>query len=126
MGMTDLETDFIVQIIGTINAWANQHGYDNDDTLKRMGEWLSAYTNIATCKNYRPTIASLVRSMSDEELAQMMIDIAYENAPIEDGESYMKIPSPIGGYLVDGLIDLHDTDVVVDALREEVEDGNDD
>ena len=72
------------------------------------------------------TIADLIRNMSDEELAQMMIDIAYENTPIEDGETYMRIPSPIGGYLVDGVIDLHDTDVVVDALQEEVEDGNDD
>lgn len=70
------------------------------------------------------TIADLIRNMSDEELAQMMIDIAYENAPIEDGETYMRIPSPIGCYLVDGIIDLHDTDVVVDALQEEVEDGN--
>lgn len=72
------------------------------------------------------TIADLIRNMSDEELAQMMIDIAYENAPIEDGETYMRIPSPIGGYLVDGIIDLHDTDVVVDALQEEVKNGNDD
>ena len=72
------------------------------------------------------TIADLIRGMSDEDLAQLMLDIAYENTPLEDGESYMRIPSPIGGYLVDGLIDLHDTDVVVDALREEVENGNDD
>jgi len=71
------------------------------------------------------TIADLIRNMSDEELAQMMIYIAYENTPIEDGETYMRIPSPIDGYLVDGVIDLHDTDVVVDALQEVVEDGND-
>lgn len=70
------------------------------------------------------TIADLIRNMSDEELAQMMIDIAYENTPIEDGETYMRIPSPIGSYLVDGVIDLHDIDVVVDALQEVVEDGN--
>lgn len=49
------------------------------------------------------TIADLIRNMSDEELAQMMIDIAYENTPIDDGETYMRIPSPIGGYLVDGI-----------------------
>lgn len=120
MGMNDLETNFIVQIIGTINAWACRHGYDNDDTLKKVGGWLSAYTSIATCENYRPTIASIIRSMSDEELAQMMIDIAYENTPIDGGDNYMRIPSPLGGYLIDGLIDLHDTDVVVDALQEEV------
>lgn len=67
------------------------------------------------------TIADLIRNMSDEDLAQMMLDIAYENTPIENGEVYMRIPSPLGGYLAYGIVDLHDTDVVVDALQEEVE-----
>jgi len=66
------------------------------------------------------TIADLIRGMSDEDLAQLMLDIAYENSPIENGETYMRIPSPLGGYLVDGVIDFRDTDVVVDALQEEV------
>ena len=66
------------------------------------------------------TVADLIRKMSDEELAQMMLDIAYENAPFENGETYMRIPSPLGGYLVNGVIDFRDTDVVVDALQKEV------
>ena len=66
------------------------------------------------------TVADLIRKMSDEELAQMMLDIAYENTPFENGETYMRIPSPLGGYLVNGVIDFRDTDVVVDALQKEV------
>lgn len=115
----DIETSFITQIIGTICAWAKLNDYETDDVLERIGEWLLTYTQVATCKNFHPTIANMVRAMSDEELAQMMIDIAYENSPIEDGETYMNIPNPVyGGYLVQGLVDIHDTDIVVDALKE--------
>ena len=117
------EPDFIAQIICTICAWANSHGYDEDDVVAKIGEWLVNYTKIATCKNFQPNAGNVIRAMNNEELAQFMLDIAYENTSIENGETYMRIPSPFGGYLVDGIIDLHDTDVVVEALREVVEDG---
>lgn len=72
------------------------------------------------------TIADLIRAMDDEELAQFLVDIAYDNIK-EHQCTYMNIPSPLGGYLVVGITELTgDTDLVVEALQEEVEDGNDD
>lgn len=62
-------------------------------------------------------IGDFIRKMTDEELAQFLLDIAYENRPIHSNE-LLKITSPFGGYLADGVLDLHDTDIVVDALQE--------
>lgn len=63
-------------------------------------------------------IGDFIRKMTDEELAQFLLDIAYENSPNNSNEP-LKITSPFGGYLVDGVLDFQDTDVVVDALQEE-------
>lgn len=53
-------------------------------------------------------------------LAQFLIDVAHENAaPLENGEVQLRIPSPLGGYLVNGTIDFHDWDVVTEALQED-------
>lgn len=71
------------------------------------------------------TIGDFIRKMSDGMLAQFLIDVAYENAILEKGEVHLIIPSPLGGYLVDGAVDFHDWDVVTEALQEEVDDGND-
>lgn len=65
-------------------------------------------------------IGDFIRKMSDEELAQFLLDIAYENRPTYSNEP-LKITSPFGGYLVDGVPDLRDTGVVMDALQEEFE-----
>ena len=70
-------------------------------------------------------IIDYIRHMSDENLAQYLLDIAYENCPnihLCDG---LGIPSPFGGYLVQGVIDANDTDVVLEKLIEE-EPGEDD
>ena len=72
------------------------------------------------------TIGDFIRKMSDGMLAQFLIDVAYENATLENGKAQLRMPSPFGGYLVDGAIDFHDWDVVTDALREEISDGNND
>ena len=72
------------------------------------------------------TIADWIRAMDDEELAQFLVDIAYDNLK-ETQDKYMNIPSPFGGYLVVGITELtDDTDLVVEALQKEVENGNDD
>lgn len=72
------------------------------------------------------TIADWIRAMDDEELAQFLVDIAYENLK-ETQDTYMNIPSPLGGYLVVGITELtDDTDLVVEALQEEVENENKD
>lgn len=65
-------------------------------------------------------IGDFIRKMTDEELAQFLLDIAYENRPTYSNEP-LKITSPFGGYLVDGVPDLRDTGVVMDALQEEFE-----
>lgn len=66
------------------------------------------------------TVREVIKNMSDEDFAQFLLDIAYENSPVHYHEP-LRIPSPFGGYLVDGVLDFRDTDVVVDALQEEVE-----
>lgn len=75
--------------------------------------------------DYRVRIVDYIRHMPDEVLAQFLLDIAYENCPnihLCDG---LNIPSPFGGYLVQGVIDVNDTDVVLEKLIEE-EPGEDD
>lgn len=64
-------------------------------------------------------IIDYIRYMPDEDLAQYLLDIAYENSPNMHLCDGLDIPSPFGGYLVQGVIDSHDTDVLLDALIEE-------
>ena len=65
------------------------------------------------------TIGDKIRSMSDEELAEYLIDIAYDNVGDDLGNLYLTIPSPFGGYIAVGLIDSGDMDILVKALKED-------
>ncbi len=72
------------------------------------------------------TEGDVIRNMSDGRLAQLLINIAYENAaPLENGDTPLKIPSPLGGYLTEGTIEFNDYDIITEALRKEVPDGYD-
>ena len=66
-------------------------------------------------------IIDIIRHLPDEELAEYLLDIAFENSRTSDA---LRVPSPLGGYLTRELNYLSDQDVLLDALIQE--EGEDD
>ncbi len=63
-------------------------------------------------------IIDIIRHLPDEELAQYILDVAFENSPETGDEPVLRIPSPLGGYLTREIA-FHETDILLDALIEE-------
>ena len=45
--------EFIVEIVTEIAEYAREHNYDIDDTIRSMGEWLIALTDISTFEHFK-------------------------------------------------------------------------
>ena len=60
-------------------------------------------------------IIDIIRHLPDEDLAEYLMDIAYENCEKSDE---LRFPSPLGGYLTREISFL-DKDVLLDALIQE-------
>ncbi len=75
----------------------------------------------STWKGRDMRIIDIIRHLPDEELAEYLMDIAFENSKTSDA---LRFPSPLGGYLTRELDYLQDSDTLLDALIQE--EGEDD
>ncbi len=108
-----IEEEFLTNITCTIAAWARLHDYDENDTMRAVGEMIKGMGEICNFKGFRPTYGSVIRSLNNKELAEYIRDICYECSPGVFVRTW-NIPGPCGGYLVQG-----DEEGIEKALKEE-------
>ena len=62
------------KVLKEICRISDAHNIDRDSTLKYFADMLTAFTEVATIQNYdsKQTNADRIRSMTDEELADML------------------------------------------------------
>lgn len=71
--MEDLQ-NIVTDTLASVCSIADKHNIDRDSMLKYFSDMLTAFTEVASIKNYETnhTNADRIRNMSDEELAEVM------------------------------------------------------
>ena len=111
------EIDFISKIIGVIATWAKLNGYNPNDELKKIREWLEIFDSTADFEDYRPNFSCVIRALDDEALAEFIIDNIKENIANYD-DSGIGITSPLGGYIE---MNCSDAAELTEILKREVD-----
>ena len=65
------------KVLAEICRISDAHNIDRDSALKYFADMLTAFTEVATIQNYdsKQTNADRIRSMTDEELAEFIVNL---------------------------------------------------
>ena len=72
--MEDLQS-IVTDTLASVCAVADKNNIDRDSMLKYFADMLTAFTEVASIKNYETnhTNSNRIRNMSDEELAEFLV-----------------------------------------------------
>lgn len=79
--LTDKEMEDLQRIttetLASVCVMADKHNIDRDSMLKYFGDMLTAFAEVASIQNYETnhTNADRIRNMSDEELAEWLMNM---------------------------------------------------
>lgn len=107
----DYFTKLLAGLSGALIYYAKSNDLDVNKILYMAGDGLTRAAAIGDFKEFKVQNDHVIKSMTTEEIAEWIHDILYENS----GKATYDIPSPLGGYMAQGVID---TDDIYEVLKE--------
>lgn len=99
----------IAEIIGGIVYFAKSNRLDEKQLLEMAGGGLFLISR-SDLSTFEFNNGNILKSMTNDEIAEWVNDILYENS----GKATYDIPSPLGGYMAQGVIDTDDINDVLE------------
>ncbi len=99
----------IAEITGGIVYFAQSNGLDEELLLEMAGSGLTLMSK-GDFSEFEFSNGNILKSMTNDEIAEWIHDILYENS----GKATYDIPSPLGGYMAQGVIDTDDINEVLE------------
>jgi hypothetical protein len=86
--MEDLQ-NIVTDTLASVCAMADKHNIDRDSMLKYFADMLTAFAEVTSIQNYETnrTNADRIRQMSDEELAELLINFKNTFGEEYEGEA---------------------------------------
>lgn len=106
----DKFSKLIAEITGGIVYFAQSNRLDEKQLLEMAGGGLFLVSE-GDFSTFEFNNGNIIKSMTNDEIAEWIHDILYENS----GKATYDIPSPLGGYMAQGVID---TDEINEVLEE--------
>lgn len=106
----DKYSKLMAEITGGIIYFAKSNRLDEKQLLEMAGGGLFLISR-SDLSTFEFNNGNILKSMTNDEIAEWIHDILYENS----GKAAYDIPSPLGGYMAQGVID---TDDINNALEE--------
>jgi hypothetical protein len=105
----DKFSKLIAEITGGIVYFAQSNRLDEKSLLERASGWLMLASKV-NYSEFEFSNGNILKSMTNDEIAEWIHDILYENS----GKATYDIPSPLGGYMAQGVIDTDDINEVLE------------
>lgn len=105
----DKFSKLIAEITGGIVYFAQSNGLDENQLLEMAGGGLTLMSK-ADYSEFEFSNGNILKSMTNDEIAEWIHDILFENS----GKATYDIPSPLGGYMAQGVIDTDDINEVLE------------
>lgn len=105
----DKFSKLIAEITGGIVYFAQSNGLDENQLLEMAGSGLMLMSK-ADYSGFEFSNGNILKSMTNDEIAEWIHDILFENS----GKATYDIPSPLGGYMAQGVIDTDDINEVLE------------
>jgi hypothetical protein len=99
----------VAEITGGIVYFAQSNGLDEKQMLEMAGSGLMLMSK-ADYSEFEFSNGNILKSMTNDELAEWIHDILFENS----GTATYDIPSPLGGYMAQEVIDTDDINNVLE------------
>ena len=97
----------VAEITGGIVYFAQSNGLDEKQMFEMAGGGLMSKADYS---EFEFSNGNILKSMTNDELAEWIHDILFENS----GKATYDIPSPLGGYMAQGVIDTDDINEVLE------------
>lgn len=105
----DKFSKLVAEITGGIAYFAQSNGLDKNQLLEMAGGGLCLVSK-GDFSTFEFNNGNIIKSMTNDEIAEWIHDILYENS----GKATYDIPSPLGGYMAQGVIDTDDINEVLE------------
>lgn len=94
----------VADLSGALIYYAKSNDLDVNLILQMAADGLNKLAAIGNFSEFEVENVHVIKSMNTEEIAEWINDILYENS----GKATYDIPSPLGGYMAQGVIDTDD------------------
>jgi hypothetical protein len=94
----------VAGLSGALIYYAKSNDLDVNLILQMAADGLDKMAEFGMFSNFKVENVHVIKSMTTEEIAEWVNDILYENS----GKATYDIPSPLGGYMAQGVIDTDD------------------
>lgn len=108
--LLDKYSKLVSEITGGIIYFAQSNGLDCNQVMEMAGTGLMLLSK-SDYSEFEFSNGNIIKSMTNDEIAEWIHDILYENS----GKATYDIPSPLGGYMAQGVIDTDDINNVLKA-----------
>lgn len=105
----DKFSKLMAEMTGGIVYFAKSNGLDETQMLEMASVGFSILTK-GDFSTFEFNNGNILKSMTNDEIAEWIHDILYENS----GKATYDIPSPLGGYMAQGVIDTDDINEVLE------------
>ncbi len=105
----DKFSKLMAEITGGIVYFAKSNRLDEKQLLEMAGSGFFIMSK-GDFSTFEFNNGNIIKSMTNDEIAEWVNDILYENS----GKATYDIPSPLGGYMAQGVIDTDDINDVLE------------
>lgn len=102
-------SDITARIGDMCIAYAKLNNHKPELVLQMVGRGLGLSAKVGVFEDYAPKVSGIIRQLNTEELAEYIADIITENRTNKE----IRLPSPLGGYLVMKINDAKDIEEVL-------------
>lgn len=102
-------SDLTARIGDMCIAYAKLNNHKPELVLQMVGRGLGLSAKVGVFEDYEPKVSGIIRQLNTEELAEYIADIITENRTNKE----IRLPSPLGGYLVMKINDAKDIEEVL-------------
>lgn len=107
--LLDKYSKLVAEIVGGIVYFAQSNGLDEKLILEMASDGILLLSQ-NDFSEFEFKNGNIIKSMTNDEIAEWIHDILYENS----GKATYDIPSPLGGYMAQGVIDTDDINEVLE------------
>ena len=111
--MNEYQIDYFCGLLagfsGALIYYAKSNDLDVNEILIMAADGFAKTAALGDFSEFKVENIHVIRSMSTEEIAEWINDILYENS----SKATYDIPSPLGGYMAQGMIDTDDINEVL-------------
>lgn len=105
----DKFSKLVAEITGGIVYFAQSNRLDEKQMLEMAGSGMMLISK-GDFSTFEFNNGNIIKAMTNDEIAEWIHDILYENS----GKATYDIPSPLGGYMAQGVIDTDDINNVLE------------